>query len=207
MRTPKFDLHFKNSFAPLIVPLRIFFAGFIKKLCCLIYFFILICHFRKLYKLHEITSHETNEFYCSKEKTLDLERLFDAQQLPVETSQDFRHNFRNVFKECIEHHWFVLDCLKSMERFYNPIWFLKTGQAILLLCLVAFVSVKVSKIIEKIKICCFCLPFFFSPIVNNNKFFVFEKSISGSISFLGCLGIFGDLLFWRNDFLQQPTLW
>uniref|UniRef100_A0A1I8N8N8 Odorant receptor n=1 Tax=Musca domestica TaxID=7370 RepID=A0A1I8N8N8_MUSDO len=97
---------------------------------------------RKLYKLHEITSHDTNEFYCSKEKTLDVERLFDAQQLFVETSQDFRHNFRNVFKECIVHHWFILDCLKSMERFYNPIWFLKTGQAILLLCLVAFVSVK-----------------------------------------------------------------
>ncbi|XP_005189143.1 odorant receptor 83a [Musca domestica] len=100
---------------------------------------------RKLYELQESTDSELNEFYCSEEITCDINMLVHINASPKQalmSSQEFRYHFRHAFAECVHHHWYILDSLKSMEKFYSPIWFFKTGEVILLMCLVAFVSVK-----------------------------------------------------------------
>ncbi|XP_061391565.1 odorant receptor 83a [Musca vetustissima] len=100
----------------------------------------------KLYELQEFGDPEINEFYCSEEKTCDINMLVrtstQISNPATSPSVEFRYHFRNAFKACIHHHWYILDCLKSMEQFYSPIWFFKTGEVIVLMCLVAFVSVK-----------------------------------------------------------------
>uniref|UniRef100_A0A1I8NU41 Odorant receptor n=1 Tax=Stomoxys calcitrans TaxID=35570 RepID=A0A1I8NU41_STOCA len=102
---------------------------------------------RKLRDLQELREPEINEYYCAEEKTCDVEMLFHSNEIQEQpdlmtTSNNFHRSFRKTFKNCIEHHWYILDCLKKMETFYNPIWFFKTGEVMLLMCLVAFVSVK-----------------------------------------------------------------
>ncbi|XP_073819858.1 odorant receptor 83a-like [Musca autumnalis] len=101
---------------------------------------------RKLYELQEFTASEVNEFYCSEEKTCDVDMLVHSRDMTnlalVTSTEEFRYHFRVTFTSCVQHHWYILDCLKSMEKFYSPIWFFKTGEVILLMCLVAFVSVK-----------------------------------------------------------------
>ncbi|XP_075167250.1 odorant receptor 83a [Haematobia irritans] len=102
----------------------------------------------KLRNLQEFAEPEINEYYCSIEESCDVNTLGystereETRRRPSVASKDFKRSFRNSFKNCIEHHWYILDCLKNMEIFYNPIWFFKTGEVILLMCLVAFVSVK-----------------------------------------------------------------
>ncbi|XP_061391550.1 odorant receptor 83a-like [Musca vetustissima] len=94
----------------------------------------------KLRKHQDDQQPELNEFYCSTEKVFAIDKL-DLISNQISTTK-FHYHFRATFKKCIKHHCYILECLKNMETFFNPIWFLKTGQVILLMCLVAFVSVK-----------------------------------------------------------------
>ncbi|XP_073819856.1 odorant receptor 83a-like isoform X2 [Musca autumnalis] len=102
---------------------------------------------RNLFKLQELTAPEVNEFYCSKEETYPINKFFHDTVKTTKfstSSLEFHYHFGGAIKECIEHHRFVLNSLENMEWFFNPIWFIKTGEVILLACLVAFVSVKSS---------------------------------------------------------------
>lgn len=100
-----------------------------------------LCIIRELYKLYDAEGSEENEYYCSNELSCSLKTV--VHSATCEEDQDFRYHFRNAFQECVDHHRFIVECLNKMEKFYSPIWFLKTGQVIFLMCLVAFVSVKV----------------------------------------------------------------
>ncbi|KAM7361414.1 odorant receptor 83a-like [Cochliomyia hominivorax] len=95
---------------------------------------------RKLFKQQEFTKPEINEFYCSKEITCKIDTLVLKSKILY--PQNFQLHFRNALKKCVDHHRYILECLNKMESFFSPIWFLKTGQIISLLCLLAFVSVK-----------------------------------------------------------------
>ncbi|KAM7361415.1 odorant receptor 83a-like [Cochliomyia hominivorax] len=95
---------------------------------------------RELYQHQEFTAPEINEYYCSKEITCTVDSLVRSSKPPQH--HDFRLHFRNAFKECVDHHRYIVKCLNKMESFYSLIWFFKTGEVIFLMCLVAFVSVK-----------------------------------------------------------------
>nr|AID61225.1 odorant receptor [Calliphora stygia] len=94
-----------------------------------------------LYELQESEAEEINEYYCSKEIICDVNTLI-RHKTTYEERHDFRYHFRNAFKNCADHHRYIVECLKKMDDFYSPIWFFKTGEVIFLMCLVAFVSVK-----------------------------------------------------------------
>ena len=103
--------------------------------------FSLLFFHRELYQMQEFTAPEISEYYCAEEKTCEIDKLRSENQ--GEEVQDFRYHFRRAFKRCINHHRYIVKCLNKMENFYSPIWFFKTGEVIFLMCLVAFVSVKV----------------------------------------------------------------
>ncbi|KNC30410.1 putative odorant receptor 83a [Lucilia cuprina] len=101
----------------------------------------LTCWYPFDYQLPEFEVQEVNEYYCSKEIVSDVDTLETSATYRGER-RDFRYHFRNAFKNCIDHHRYILECLKKMDDFYSIIWFFKTGEVIFLMCLVAFVAVK-----------------------------------------------------------------
>ncbi|KAM7361934.1 odorant receptor 83a-like [Cochliomyia hominivorax] len=122
---------------------------------------------RNLHKQQLFTKPEVNEFFCSKEITCKIDTFTQSttsnqcrnfrlhfrnpfkksvnyQSFTRTQDQDFSFHFRNAFKKCVDHHRYILECLNKMESFFSPIWFLKTGEIISVMCLLAFISVKVS---------------------------------------------------------------
>ncbi|XP_037943035.1 odorant receptor 83a [Teleopsis dalmanni] len=95
---------------------------------------------KKLSESQVIADKEPSQYYCSVE--LQNNEILNTTFTTTGTAENFYSAFRAAFKSCVQHHRYIIKALQKMEYFYNPIWFLKTGEVIFLMCLVAFVSVK-----------------------------------------------------------------
>ncbi|SPP84356.1 odorant receptor 83a [Drosophila guanche] len=96
---------------------------------------------RQLHSEQSISNVEHNQYAYSHEEETPLEQLLQHPPQDV-SSTGFLKAFKRSFRHCIDHHRYIVNVLRKIERFYSPIWFLKIGEVTFLMCLVAFVSTK-----------------------------------------------------------------
>ncbi|XP_068158139.1 odorant receptor 83a [Drosophila tropicalis] len=96
----------------------------------------------KLLEAQSITNADTDQYSYSVENHTPLEELLAT---PSKICPNFQIAFKMSFKRCLQHHRYIIKALQKMEKFYNPIWFVKIGEVTFLMCLVAFVSTKSSQ--------------------------------------------------------------
>ncbi|XP_049303011.1 odorant receptor 83a-like [Bactrocera dorsalis] len=89
---------------------------------------------------------EINEYYVTDELPFDLDCLPHIPN-PAETSRprSFREAFNYALKPCVEHHIFILNVLRKLQRLFNFIWLVKTVLITLFFCMAAFNIVKLSE--------------------------------------------------------------
>ncbi|XP_011203781.3 odorant receptor 83a isoform X1 [Bactrocera dorsalis] len=89
---------------------------------------------------------EINEYYVTDELPFDLDCLPHVLN-PAETSRprSFREAFNYALRPCVEHHIFILDVLRKLQRLFNFIWLVKTFVVTFFFCISAFNIVKLSE--------------------------------------------------------------
>ncbi|XP_030374337.1 odorant receptor 83a-like [Scaptodrosophila lebanonensis] len=92
-----------------------------------------------LEEAQSVTNTESNQYAYAVEQHMPLEELV---RLGTNRFHNFRTAFKYSFKRCLQQHRYIIATLQKMELFYSPIWFFKIFEVTLLMCLVAFVSVK-----------------------------------------------------------------
>ncbi|XP_017478187.1 PREDICTED: odorant receptor 83a [Rhagoletis zephyria] len=85
---------------------------------------------------------ELNQYYSAKEHTTDLDCIPHLLDVKSSKPRSFYAAFKRAFVPCIIHHRYILSGLEELEKLYTFIWFLKTLEVTLLVCLVSFSWVK-----------------------------------------------------------------
>ncbi|XP_054081729.1 odorant receptor 83a-like [Zeugodacus cucurbitae] len=89
-----------------------------------------------------IANYELNQYYSAKEHNTNLDCISHPLDEKTPKDEHFYEAFKIAFRSCIAHHRYILRGLKMLEELYTYLWFLKTIEVTVLVCLVAFVWVK-----------------------------------------------------------------
>ncbi|XP_049306489.1 odorant receptor 83a isoform X2 [Bactrocera dorsalis] len=150
------DLDFLMSMG--VQALLYFYAIFIKLIFRRIYPDLtneILDYFNEKYMVHSavelrdkerMPNEEINEYYVTDELPFDLDCLPHVLN-PAETSRprSFREAFNYALRPCVEHHIFILDVLRKLQRLFNFIWLVKTFVVTFFFCISAFNIVKLSE--------------------------------------------------------------
>ncbi|XP_054747868.1 odorant receptor 83a-like [Anastrepha obliqua] len=96
----------------------------------------------ELREAQQIANCELNQYYSAKEYITDLDCLPHLMDVRTMKPKNFHAAFKMAFVPCIMHHRYILVGLHELEKLYSFVWFLKTLEVTLLICLVAFAWVK-----------------------------------------------------------------
>ncbi|XP_036228763.1 odorant receptor 83a [Bactrocera oleae] len=89
-----------------------------------------------------IANYELNQYYSAKEYNTDFDCITHLLDVKTPKPEKFYKAFKIALRPSIAHHRYILYGLKMLEDLYSYLWFLKTIEVTLLVCLVAFAWVK-----------------------------------------------------------------
>ncbi|KAM8703545.1 hypothetical protein ACLKA7_008207 [Drosophila subpalustris] len=95
---------------------------------------------RMIQGAQSVADAEVKQYCYAVEEITPLDELVNQQD--SSNIRDFPTSFNRAFIRCLTQHRYIISVLRKIEKFFNPLWLLKTGEVTFLVCLVAFVWTK-----------------------------------------------------------------